>query len=132
MLSKRELEFLKGEIEVNKGYERFLRHSISKKLKRFEEEILPALMSNEVTRKWLISLADRIVRGSSNGVRESSNALVKFNRNLTVLEGVNEGDPCNESPSSGGCGLAWSRLPASGAGDRRFKSGQPHHFIEVR
>ena len=86
---------------------------------------LPALMDSDLTR--VFNLAEQIasVREFSNAVRRSSNA--KFYKIPGYNEGGSGRDSSHGSLPQRGCGLAWSTLPALGAGDRRFKSGQPHH-----
>jgi len=51
MLSKAEIDYLRGDKPTPKEYERVLRHRIQKKLKRFEKQILLALQKNEETQR---------------------------------------------------------------------------------
>ncbi len=69
MFSRAEIEFLKGEKECNPNYARFLRHSIAKKLRHLEREVLPILLANENTRAWIMEA----VRKFPNVVGENSN-----------------------------------------------------------
>ena len=78
MLSKGEMEFLKGIKQITPEYARFLKHSINKKLQELEAEI-PILSSHELTKERLMN----IVSVFPNGVRENSNSVREFsNRNL--------------------------------------------------
>ena len=105
VLSKSEIEYLKGLKNVSKGYERYLRHSINKKLSKFEEQILPTILNNETTRSWFINL----VRRNTNAVRENTN-------NILTQENLNSDSFIkNRHEFIGGCGLAWSRTGASQA-----------------
>ena len=81
MFSKSEVDYLKGMKKVSKGYERYLRHSVNKKLIKFEEQILPIILDNESTRSWFINL----VRKNTNSIRENSNVTQNQERTKTSL-----------------------------------------------
>ncbi len=61
---------------MSKGYDQYLRHSINKKLSKFEEQILPTILSNETTRSWFIEL----IRKNTNTVRENTNNTLRGNK----------------------------------------------------
>jgi len=52
MFSKNELKFLVGKGNFSKEYRRFLKHSINKKLEKFEKETVPILASSDYTCAW--------------------------------------------------------------------------------
>ena len=71
LLSKTELEYLEGRKQVTNNYARYLKHTISKKLERFEQTI-PTLITNQETRAWLIKLCNT-VREYPNTVSQNPN-----------------------------------------------------------
>jgi uncharacterized protein (DUF2344 family) len=81
MLSKSEIEYLKGLKNVSKGYDRYQRHSINKKLRKFEQQILPTILNNENTKTLFIEL----VRRNTNSVRENTNNVLKRNKTDSAL-----------------------------------------------
>jgi len=114
MLSKSEIEFLQRTKIVSKGYERYLRYSINKKLKQFEQQILPAILSDETTKAWFIEF----VRRNTNTVRENTNIAEEQNkRNLNSFSENVVGLPGFEPES---------REPESRSLDQT--SRQPHIF----
>ena len=62
LLSKAELEFLRGTKSVSSNYERVLFHRIFKKLVCFRDEILPVLARNQKTLPWVESITENCNR----------------------------------------------------------------------
>ena len=62
LLSRAELDFLKGTKKVSSNYERVLLHRINKKLAFFRDEVLPALMRNRKTVSWVESITENCNR----------------------------------------------------------------------
>ena len=50
MLSKREREYLSGELKLSKNYQRKIEHSIRKKMRAFYQSELPLLQKAEIIR----------------------------------------------------------------------------------
>lgn len=84
MLSKAEIAYLKGELQVNDNYRWKLEHCIKKKLKRFEVEILPTLLANEKTRMWLVEKIAGYVNGWIN-LTGNGKALTGISKDIMML-----------------------------------------------
>ena len=85
MLSRAELDFLDGSKQVSKGYSRYLKHTIAKKLHRFEQTI-PTLITNQETREWLDRLCNT-VRQYPNTVSQNPNGYNTLSVNALCAEG---------------------------------------------
>ncbi len=88
LLSKAELEFLKGTKSVSSNYERVLLHRIFKKLDCFRDEILPVLVKNQRTLPWVQSITENCNRITSfsnivrNGEVLQNSLLLQNSRKL--------------------------------------------------
>ena len=53
MFSKKELDYLKGDIKPNKNYKKMLRKRINRKIRALLNEDIPILSKNNYTHRWL-------------------------------------------------------------------------------
>ena len=89
MFSKNELAYLKGELKPNDNYRWYLEYCIRRKLRKFEAEVLPVLLSNAATRRWLIEKVAGYVNGwtnligYANGLSGKTKALIDFTKEET-------------------------------------------------
>jgi hypothetical protein len=86
LLSRAELEFLKGTKPVNPNYERVLFHRIFKKLNFFRDKVLPVLVSNQKTVSWVESITE-----NCNGITNFSNDASKLEKLQNSLFSQNNG-----------------------------------------
>ena len=88
LLTPSELAWLKGEKQVSKGYERFLRHSIRKKLSEFSESELPLIMGS-----GLVSSIPNVSAGANALVAQPGRAytLADFSNKNAGYRHRNEG-----------------------------------------
>ena len=67
VFSKKEIDYLKGEIKPNKNYTKTLRKRINKKMRMFIENTLPLLDNNRYTKDLIIELKNQLeLRGTEN------------------------------------------------------------------
>ena len=97
MFSQAEIDFLQGRRTVSEDYRYVLTHRILKKLTRFERTIMPALMHNDRTRSWLLSLGQTL-----NHLTENGKELTESSRVSSGLGNDRYSDPYYERGAGGG------------------------------
>ena len=91
MFSKKERDYLKGEIKPNKNYEKMLRKRINRKIRSFLNEDLPTLSQSHFVNRLQDELMNRLeIRGTENstlGIEFSTpnqsmrNQMISIDRN---------------------------------------------------
>ena len=117
LLSRAELEFLKGTKTVNPNYERVLLHRIHKKLDSFRDNVLPVLWRNHKTASWVENITEncnRITNFSNDATKPAKlqNSLFSQNSGRCVVgrPGLEPGTFC----VSGRCPTKLDDRPISG------------------
>ena len=82
MFSKKEIDYLKGDIKPNQNYAKTLRKRINRKLRVLLNDDIPLLLENENTRHWVSELGYLSnLRGTENSTRGT-----KFNTPRQQME----------------------------------------------